>query len=504
MVLGTAVIGRTVLSLVMIDRPGLQYDETLFVNAATLRVPGVFIFHQVLGIPVMVFQYIGALKSWLYAPIFSVFGTSAATVRIPVVVLVSGSLGLLYIAVRQLVNRWVSLLAVLWVGLDQTIFWYTRNDVGPSAIEFALKCAALACLARFCRRRTLRSVLLLLGVLAVGVFNKLNFIWVVNAATVVSMVAAVRYRSELRAIRRVALVWFAGLTLIYAGFGAYYLANHVGSLANGASVGSFAARWSQFIRGTAAVLSGTSFYGYALGPIGPRETVAAVMLVLFAAGALASVLPWRERSAAVAGMALATLVIAIQCLFTYQAVSGWHYMAIYPLFTVVAAYGAYALAVRLFRRPAFVLTAIVLFGIAGVTYNALLMAKYFRALHHEPRFSAWSPSIYALSRYLRREPGTIFTADWGIANPLFTLRPSRRYREETFLLWLPSRTAVPVMRSIASQTSGPRLFVTHAPDKLVFSQTRANLLRAGGGHLVLVKTIDGSDGQPVFQVYRWT
>ena len=56
--------------------PGLQYDELLFVNAAlgdTHPYHG-FIYNEALGIPTMLMAYIGALKAWLYAPIFSIFG----------------------------------------------------------------------------------------------------------------------------------------------------------------------------------------------------------------------------------------------------------------------------------------------------------------------------------------------------------------------------------------------------------------------------------------------
>ena len=69
--LAVVLLARLFLSLQMIGRPGLQYDETLFVNAATLRIPGFFLLHQFLGIPLSVYPYIGALKSWIYSPLFS-------------------------------------------------------------------------------------------------------------------------------------------------------------------------------------------------------------------------------------------------------------------------------------------------------------------------------------------------------------------------------------------------------------------------------------------------
>jgi hypothetical protein len=65
-----------------IHSPGLYYDELLFVPAAMGR-------HEAfqtpygswLGLPIMIFPYIGALKAWIYAPIFRLFGVSALTIR---------------------------------------------------------------------------------------------------------------------------------------------------------------------------------------------------------------------------------------------------------------------------------------------------------------------------------------------------------------------------------------------------------------------------------------
>jgi hypothetical protein len=225
---------------------------------------------------------------------------------------------------------------------------------------------------------------------------------------------------------------------------------------------------------------------------------------MFCLGAVASIVRRQGRSLAVAGSATATALIALQCLFTYQARSGWHYIAIHTFFAIVAAYGAYVIAASVTRDRRRVAVPMVLLGVAAIVYDTLLFARYERALTHEPRVSSWSPSIYALSRYLEHQRGTIFTTDWGFVNPLLTLAPSRRYREETFLMWLPSRTAVPGLRRVVAQTPGPKLLLTHAPGRLVFKQTRVNLLRAGGAHLSLVKSMNGEDGRPLYEIYSWT
>ncbi len=497
-------LARTILSLVMISRPGLQYDETLFVNAATLNLPTFGISNTFLGLPLMLVPYTGALKSWLYYPVFALFGTSPATIRAPVVLLTSAALVLLYLAIRHLVNRPVALVAVIALGFDNSLFWLTRDDVGPSAIEFFLKCAALFCVARFARAASARWVGVLLMVLVLGVFNKLNFIWVVNAAVVVSLILIVRHRNSLGKRRKAVAVWLGGLALLYGCFALYYLGDHIGSSAGGLSQGGLGQPWPVFKYGTASVLSGTWFYDYALAPIGYNQLVVWVTLLLFAAGAVAAVSTRRLRNVPVASLALTTLLIALQTQLTAQATAGWHYISIYPFVTIVASYGAFAIAWMAFGNLSRTYVALACGVAIALAYDGALLARYFDNLsQREPVNVAWSPSIYTLSRYLQHSPAEIFTADWGIVNPLFALHPSPRYTELTFELQSATPSALRALGRALAATPGPKLFVTHPADKAIFPQAVENLATATAGHLRLVKTVDGLDRQPVYLVYAY-
>jgi hypothetical protein len=495
---------RVGLSLHAIAFPGLDMDETLFVNAATLRLPGVYIAHEFHGVPLMVFPYIGALKSWLYDPVFAVLGTSPTTIRLPAVLITSAGLLALYLAVRQLVNRPVAILVFVVLCFDNSIFWLTRDDVGPSAIELFLKCAAVFCAARFARAPAPRWTILLLATLALGTFNKLNFIWTVNAATAVSLLIAVRHRALLREHLKTVATWVAGLAVLYACFGLYYYGDHIGSLvAPAAHCGLLDCTWPQFERGIGGILSGTWFYDYALGPLPPRDAVVAIVLVLFAVGAIASVASRRSGNLAVAGLAIATILIAAQNILTVQATAGWHYISIEPFATVVAGYGVYVVARRLLRAEIRTQLAIACVGLAALVYDGALMHRYFQALEREPRFSAWSPAVYNLSNRLKHMNATVFTADWGIFNPLFALQPGRRYQELGYgLAWATAADLKAIGLQLAG-TPGPKLVITHATAKLAFPRSRSNLFKAAGSHLRLQSTIPGADGAPVYELYTY-
>jgi 4-amino-4-deoxy-L-arabinose transferase-like glycosyltransferase len=507
LLVGALIVVRTALALHDLSRPGLEQDETLFVNAATLRLPGVFIQDSFHGIPLMDFPYIGALKSWIYAPIFSVFGTSPAAIRVPVLLIVAVGLLLVFVAVRDLINLPVALLALAVLCFDNSVMWLTRDDIGPSAIEFTLKCAGLFCAARYARGLRLRWIVLLLVTLALGTFNKLNYIWVVNGAAAVSLVVIARYRHSLRAHWKAAAVWFGGLVPIYAAWAAYYLANNIASIDAGAT-SSLTQPWWEFTHGTRDVLAGTWFYNYALAPLGARDVVAWIVVVLFAAGSVAAVAWPRTRSLPVAAIALATVAISGQTLFTPQATAGWHYVAIYPFVIIVAAYGVFALAQAVVRGDrsrarsrAYAIMAGV--GVVAVAYSAVLVVKYFDVLGREPKDAAWSPAIYTLSADVRHTGAHVFSADWGIFDALFALDPSTRYTELAYTLEDSSPANLAAIASAVAGVRGPKLIVTHVDARLLFPTANVNTFKALGHHLHLVQTIDGAGRVPVYQVYSY-
>jgi 4-amino-4-deoxy-L-arabinose transferase-like glycosyltransferase len=472
------VAARTVLSLHDLRLPGLQYDETDFVNAATLRVPGDFLSHSFAGIPLTIFPDTGALKSWIYAPIFSVFGESMGAIRTPVVLVTAAALLLLYPAVRDLVNRPVAVMTTAICCLDGGLFWLTRDDVGPNALQFLFQCAALFALARYGRSERPRWLAVLVVVLLLGTFNKVVFIWVVNATTLGLIARAVVHRRRLRTRRPQVANLAAGLTLVYLVFAWFYTSSGTGVLDAGRP--GLIQPWGHFWRGIERALTGTSFYAYALGPIGERPVVVWVTLALFAIGAASAIVSRPDRSLPVAILATGTVLIAVQILFTKGADDPWHYLSIVPYVDIVAAYGVWALVTRLpvaVLPRAAVLTAATC---AGLLYSGVLLSHSFRALHREPRLAVWSPAIYRLSRYVQDHRGTVVSADWGINNPLFALHPSRRYLD----------------------AAGPTLVIAHTPRAQYFSHADAHLHAALGSHLRRVRVIDGPGGVPVFDVYR--
>jgi hypothetical protein len=398
----------------------------------------------------------------------------------------------------------VAILAFVALCFDNSLFWLTRGDVGPSAIEFFLKCAALYCVARFARDRAVRWVLLLLATLALGIFNKLNFIWFANAAVAVSLVEMAIHRRALRTHLRPIAAWVSGLAVIYGAFAAYYFGEHIASTEPTIHGSLLAFTWPRFDAGTRGVISGTWFYDYALAPLGPRNIAVALVLGAFVVGGLAASGTRRTRHRPVAYVALTTILVAIQILLTASATAGWHYISIYPFLPIVAAYGVYVAARALVSQQFALHLALTCVAAVTIAYDGILMAKYFNNLSsREPSSSAWSPAIYQLSRKLQTSRARVFTADWGIDNALFALHQSRRYAELAFALEPPPTGSIKQAQALLASGPGPKLVVTHANDKLVFPLANSNLFRAAGPHLRYTGAIDGRDGRPVYETYLY-
>lgn len=178
-----------------IGHPGLYYDEMLFGNAAVGGKTNEFVQWRVHGIPVLLMDYIGALKAWIYYPIFSVFPVNAWSVRLPSLLIgILGGLALVLSLWRGFGPAAAVAGAVL-ILLDPTLITHSRLDWGPNALMFFFRGWMVFCTVEWIRTGKPLWAWLAWIILCLGLFDKLNFIWVACAgigALVVVYPAALR------------------------------------------------------------------------------------------------------------------------------------------------------------------------------------------------------------------------------------------------------------------------------------------------------------------------
>jgi 4-amino-4-deoxy-L-arabinose transferase-like glycosyltransferase len=129
--------------LVFLPLPGLEGDEVLFVLPFLKGSVPLYSWHAgSLHIPVMSMDYIGALKSWLYWPVFHFWRPGIWSIRLPACAISLLTLVLFADVVRRAAGNITALLAVAFLATDASFVLTNVFDWGPVAL---LLCGSVAC-----------------------------------------------------------------------------------------------------------------------------------------------------------------------------------------------------------------------------------------------------------------------------------------------------------------------------------------------------------------------
>src|SRR5437667_11379187 len=166
-----------------IELPGLYYDELAFVNAAQGAPDNTFIYMRLGPVPLLVFPYIGALKAWIYTPIFRLFAVSALTIRLPVILIAAVTLLIFYRAMRRNLGAiWAAI--VVWImAVDPANLFPSRLDWGPTVLMHFFQAVILALWFSYRKNPQLWKPVMILGCFGLGFFDKFNFVWFLLAFT---------------------------------------------------------------------------------------------------------------------------------------------------------------------------------------------------------------------------------------------------------------------------------------------------------------------------------
>jgi hypothetical protein len=198
-----------------IDRPGLYYDEILFVNAAVGGLGDQFVALRIGGVPVMLMHYIGALKAWIWAPIFAIWEVDAASVRIPAVVIGLGGNVLACIAMGRMFGRTAAVVAAFAICFDPTVGMQSRLDWGPNAIMYFCRGGFLLSVALATTGDARRGMLGMVAFAAAGCFDKLSFLWIAVPGTVTFVLLYWDLiRDRLRLHQAATIAWALGIGVV--------------------------------------------------------------------------------------------------------------------------------------------------------------------------------------------------------------------------------------------------------------------------------------------------
>jgi hypothetical protein len=446
------------LALPRLSYPGLQHDELLFANAALGGIDHTFVWVKAGGVIVYLLSYVGALKAWLYAPIFRLFGVSVWTIRFPAVALSAFGLGLTFFLGRRGLGAKAAALAVLLLVSNATFLWATKVDHGPVVLEFVLEVSALAAFLEGAGPLFFAACLL-------GLFQKISFFfWLFGF-----LPAAFAF---FPARRRLLLLTGAG--------GAAYLAAWASwmGIPFGRNVlhAGFGARLAQLSPVFLSVLDGSAFPGFLWGTRSAAPWAALLVVGILLAGA-ARVVARAPTPPLVKALLFQAPISLGLVLLTAPAWAYWHFFFLLPGISLVVASlcGAWGRA------------GTALFGVllASQLYGE---ARSVARIGTPPANARFTMAIYPLIDFCRSAEAPCLSLDWGTHAQILAFVPGRAYRE------------------LSAGVDPAAYYVSYDGLQLVNHQETERFFRGAeleGWTPVLVKRIP-ENTPAVFNVYRMT
>ena len=515
------------LGALWIERPGLQYDETLFVLASHPRddAPIAYMMHfHGRPIALMIISYLGALKGWLYVPILRLWPGSVAAVRLPMLLVGAAGLGFLYLLARRAFGWRTALVALALAATDPIYLFTTRLDWGPVAIQRLCLLAGCFGVMRWWQQKRLRDLGLGCFAWGVGVFDKATFLWLL-AALALSTVLVFGRQSWASLRPKVIAAALAGLLLGSAAF-VYYCWKWPGETFRHEVESP--EKYAGKLRGLRQMLEGTTLVGWfsrdmdgrplepagplarAVYTIAPHEPQAETLLLpaLLVALLLLPALPFAPWGRGMLFLLLFCLFAFVQMLLIADAGAIHHQALLLPFPQLFVSAGLIGLRdgvgrwLRSGRSRAAASAVVWLLALVLVGANLRGVAHYYFRILGYGGAPGWTEAIYTLDQALQAgRPEKVVLLDWGLALQLRVLTADRLSLVEATLPQGPQYDS----RYLEAYLTNPRvLFVRHAPgEPVAFPQIGAafDQFTVSRSYRVDVQeTVKDLRGRPIFEI----
>ncbi len=501
-----------------IDLPGLYMDEVDFVNAARGGSDDTMIYTRLGSVPLLIMPYLGALKAWIYAPVFWLFGVSPLTIRLPAILLAAMTLLVLFQLMRAKLGPVWAIVALWIMAVDPANLFPSRLDWGPTVLMHFFQAALLALWFSYRDTPKLWKLVLMCICAGLGFFDKFNFIWLIVAFI---LGIALCYPDSLKHLwvscSRFARA-VAGIVLLIGLGATLFLILPILHL-HAASPPPMNLKWDGLLSAfsgaaVAYLIFDSDSWVISFVPFWLIVTDCYLALAcLFFLGQKAEA---RENRRHGFFLLLISFLVFLQIVITPQAGGPHHYSMIFPLPLLAFVFLAQPLYSQLATKNLCRFAAL-LFVSAAVCVSVVNLQNLWGFLsrlrtdsHYDPR---WSPEIYSLSHYINEhgfEVKSVICVDWGLHNQLHALAPrdlQRRMHDNwpTFLnLGKEDQERQSADLSLIFP-EGKSLALTFAASKETFPETRRNFLAALATHPELKSRLVKDfwyAGERIYEVYE--
>jgi Dolichyl-phosphate-mannose-protein mannosyltransferase len=517
------------LGALFIHGAGIQTDEALFAGPLCRSWQFFSIHAGHHDVPLMNMPYVGALKTWLYAPLLlRTRHPGAGMIRWPVILIGAATLLLFWSLLVRVHSRRAAWAAAILLATDPSFLLTTAFDWGPVALQHLLLVAALFCAVRWYQTNAPASLAAAGFFCGLALWDKAEFVWIFAGVLAgLSLFAPALFRQlswRHLALAAGSLCLGAFPLIIYNLGGDPKFA----TLHSNPQLGSDLTR-ADFDRKLAVLrstLDGSSLFGYLVNedsapqPKPARTKIQRASFQLrsltgehrrnflfpaFCAALLLFPLLW--RTPARKPMCFALLAMAVGWLF--MAITGGggaahHAVLLWPLpeLSLGVAFAEASFHVRFGKVALGVLVALL------AATNLLVTNQY---LYQSIRNGApviWSDGIFAVASRLRETGASqVMLPDWGMADSLCVLThdsPPARLIDDSFL----AQTKPPAEKEDEWKAlSDPAtIWLEHVSGLESNPGVNERILkaaRAAGFEAVMPETYFDSNGRAIFQTFRF-
>jgi 4-amino-4-deoxy-L-arabinose transferase-like glycosyltransferase len=502
------------LGLILIPYAGLEADELLF--AASFHGPANEFFAIRLrhhSIPLMLLSYLGALKTFVYWPLFWIRTASVYAIRLPMVLAGAATIVLFYKWAGLFAGPRGALLAAVLLATDPTFLLTDTFDWGPVALQHLLVVSGCLLIAR--GRLTWGAFLF-----GLALWNKAIFGWTLaglGLAALLVLPGAVRavFADWPRLTR--ALLAFALGALPLLVFNVKHPNSTLGDNTH-FSFENFPVKYQE-LKGA---VDGSGLFGFLVAPdseeyrrepespqgrvaswisdhLGSREKNLMPYAILIAASIV--LLWWRapgRRAGLFAAVCAGSTFLAMAV--TRDAGTSIHHTVLVwpmPQLLVGAAFGA--LPWRWLRVGLVTLL---------VSSNLLVVSQYIAQFERNGSNGSFTDATNPLADSLAPTSGeNIHFIDWGIYEPVDFLLQGKSHLHESYSLLIQGTPDPGQRREIDAMILDPNaLFVDHIPALEQFREVGVHLeaiARSERYEKIPIRTVADRNGRVIFQVFRF-
>ena len=504
------------LGMILIPYAGLDGDELLFARPffgpLDEGAHTVHPFHFHYRPELMAMSYVGSLKTFLYAPLFGIFGLNAYLVRLPMVLAGAATIVIFFKWASILAGSRGALFAAVLLATDPIFLLSDTFDWGPVALQHLLLVSG--CL-MFARGRLPWGAFLF----GLALWNKAIFAWTLAGLVLaVLLVYPVAVRAVLADRRR----WIrAGVAFA---LGALPLLIYNVQHTN-VTLGSNAhLSWEQFpvkYHELQIAVDGSGLQGYLVsyefrenpkpatslagrGAAWIREQAGRhyenLMLYAILLAVPLTLFYWRApgRRAALFAIICGAVTFLAMAITRNAGMAVHHTVLLWPMphLLVGAAFGS--LPWRWLRAGLLSLL---------VAANLLVINQYIVQFERNGPGRNFTDAVNPLAASLSGSVSdTIYFIDWGMWEPAYFFQQHTMDLRESYGPLIPALPDAGQRREIDAMIADPHaLFVDHVPEHEAFpgvGQHMEAIARSEGYEKVPVDTVADRNGRPVFQTFR--